>query len=422
MKLTSGKDMKLTSSMLALVPAFALTAQPVVETGSVTIAQDPDTRQVTIGYTLSGEPGVVTLDIRTNGVSIGGCHYSNAAGDVNRLIQPGDHTILWRPDKSWEGTVITDESVTAEVTAWATNTPPDYMALDLSAPYGRWYYASADAVPKGVGDRMYKSSKMLFRKIPAANVEWRIGSGTNYTYTIGTENSTPHYVILTRDYYMAIYETTQAQFEEMFPTETNPSKFKNYEESPYMPVETIRADNVCTNGNSLLNGFASLIGDPSFGLPTEAQWEFAARAGKGTQLPNGKNLSVPCDKWNPVDPNLAGIAWVNGNSKGGDGVNRAHEVGLKEPNDFGLYDVIGNVWEFCRDSWTVFPVNPSPDPDVDPVMPYYKNIVKKGGAYSDASQNRYRNTLGYRAEQAASGGSAQPYNGMRLCCDAIVIK
>ena len=77
-------------------------------------------------------------------------------------------------------------------------------------------------------------------------------------------------------------------------------------------------------------------------LPTEAEWEYAARGGDSRATYNGNINNVGC-----VDPKLNEIAWYCGNS--GD---KIHEVGLLEPNRFGLYDMLGNVWEWCHD-WYV---------------------------------------------------------------------
>ena len=85
-----------------ILSASAFAATPVVDPGSVTLAQDPLTRDVRITYTLSDAPGIVTVDILTNGVSIGAEHFQNVSGDVNRKVEPGAREIHWRkPYKTW---------------------------------------------------------------------------------------------------------------------------------------------------------------------------------------------------------------------------------------------------------------------------------------------------------------------------------
>ena len=78
-----------------------------------------------------------------------------------------------------------------------------------------------------------------------------------------------------------------------------------------------------------------------FRLPTEAEWEFACRAGTDSDVYTGDIIHPGFD---PVDPNLDEIGWYYGNLD-----YRAHDIGLKMPNEFGLYDMIGNVWEWCYD-------------------------------------------------------------------------
>ena len=79
----------------------------------MTFAQDAASKRVTIGYELEGAPAIVTVDILTNGVSIGSEHLTHMAGDVNRRVEAGAHVVSWQPCKAWRGNVVADGSVSS---------------------------------------------------------------------------------------------------------------------------------------------------------------------------------------------------------------------------------------------------------------------------------------------------------------------
>ena len=178
------------------------------------------------------------------------------------------------------------------------------------------------------------------------------------------DEKTVHQVTLTNDYYMGKYEVTQALWKTVMGS--NPS----YSKGDNLPVEEV-SWNDCQEFISKLN---SLTGK-KFRLPTEAEWEYAARGGKksrGYQYSGSSNISD--------------VAWYDGNSG-----NKTHPVGTKQANELGIYDMTGNVWEWCQD-WYYSYVSSSQTNPTGAVSG--SSRVRRGGSWSSLAKycrSSYRN-------------------------------
>ena len=192
----------------------------------------------------------------------------------------------------------------------------------------------------------------------------------------GDENPT-HSVTLTQAFYLGRYEVTQGQW--VAKMGSNPSAFQgaSYPDAANRPVEQVSWNTI--------QGYLSATG---MRLPSEAEWEYACRAGTTTAFNNGSSDDA---SW---PPRVGTIAWYLSNSG-----NQTHVVGGKAANALGLYDMSGNVWEWVNDWYdgSYYSVSPSTNP-LGPVSGAYR--VLRGGSW-DTNANYVRSS--YRAYGAPVG-------------------
>jgi formylglycine-generating enzyme required for sulfatase activity len=356
----------------------------------------------------------------------------------------------WLPKKACPGRTFAAGTIRAEVTAWPTNTPPDYMVVNLCEGQNvvRWY-ASTNALPGGFANLEYKSTKMVMRKVPAKDVVWMMGSPGKLTDPDNTTVNEPaHKVMFTGDYYIGIYEVTQSQYTNM--GGVNESLYTNEVDAAYRPAERINYETIRgkpstylwpSDGHNVRSGtpigkLRTRSGIADMDLPTEAQWEYACRAGSSGLLPDSSleftvdnvhkyaitkgSRETAVNTYDPVGAKIQG---------------RPSVVGSKLPNNWGIYDMLGNVWEYCLDQ-----MGTSTQSDrmflgsfheslakgwengavtVDPLGAQNNSnrICKRGGSHHDSYTESNCRSRGDGTHGYASGLTGKiGYIGFRLCC------
>ena len=200
-----------------------------------------------------------------------------------------------------------------------------------------------------------------------------------------SDNEKPAHQVMLSPYYIGKTEVTQELWEAVMGS--NPSFFSG---NKNRPVENVSWDD-CQVFINKLNGLTG----KSFRLPTEAEWEYAARGGK-------KSKGYKYSGSNTIDD----VAWYDTNSAG-----TTHPVSSKAPNELGLYDMSGNVWEWCSDWYGKSYYEESPEPN--PIGPEIGTLrVKRGGDWY-FSANKCR--VSYRNSNSQHYQTSE--NGLRLVLD-----
>ena len=285
--------------------------------------------KVDISYTVTGiEPKknalwtsfkVTAIDMVANTTNVA----TQLSGDLS--LEDGTHAIVW--DMNADGLTFKSSNVVFKVACETTNAL--YCVIDLSEGADATSYPVTYLSEPPIGGfnvDEYKTTKLVLRRIEAG------------TFIMGEDqNDESHRVTLTKPFFCGLFEMTQKQY--MLVTGNNPS----YNSGETLPVGdlnhyTIRGkssddtwpSSSAVTPSSFMGKLRARTG-LDFDLPTEAQWEYACRAGTTTKYSYG----------NSADSRYMWYRYVYQAT--------IHPVGAKNPNPWGLYDMHGNVWEMCLD-------------------------------------------------------------------------
>ena len=347
--------------------------------------------KVDIGYTITGADATNTALAVTM--------IDNDTGEVHTLTDAGRHRVTW--DTAVDGLDLVSSNVTATVSlvrrgsASMATERRLYCVIDLSGgPDAAWWPVSyLSSVPSGGAVDTYKTTKLILRRIPAG------------TFIMGGGSSDEsRRMTLTKPFYMGVFEVTQKQWELVMGTWPGSTPSSSYGRGGTYPAYYISYDDIrgssfgaqwpasaAVDASSFLGRLRARTG-LDFDLPTEAQWEYACRAGTTTTYYWGDSMD-------------GAYAWYDSNSD-----SKTHSVGTRLPNVWGLYDMSGNVWEWCRDWYGTLAYGTEPNGSASG---WYR--VRRGGSrfhdsdrctsssrlYSDPSYRDYGNG-GFRLVMALS--------------------
>lgn len=397
-----------------------------VSASSVTISSVtqrwPWNNKVDITYTVQGG------QTRAVGVYCGlrfaltanGQTYGFEGASIGASAEDGTHTVTWTAP---QGIVTTDASLTA--TLFSTNVPSgnDYMVVDLDSGvviYEGLFATQAESNSRYNNDA-YKTSKLVLRKVPrwsdrdvlpnavalSALTGYPTGDDVHYATIPAGENSSrlnsrkdwP----TDRDFYIGLFLVTQAQYAKVgadyTPSIAANSKcpirsvgWDDLRGSTTSPTSSISVVSASGTG-TFFQRLGYLVGNRfAFDLPTEVMFEIAERAGATTTYYWGDTFN-------------GDYVVYNGNSN-----NNLVDVGSRLPNDWGLYDTAGNVWEWCRDAAAMADLALRPNAFE---VYFGENAARRyrGGSSYDKPSN---NVGFYASRRASSNNTRDPGIGFRV--------
>jgi len=297
----------------------------------------------------------------------------------------GTYRVTWNANADG----VTNFSNAARVERALCRWAPKYLIVDLhhGTATNAFDVSYMDAPPAGVGfnTEEYKGDKMVFRLIPPGSFVMGSPSDQYARSTRGWEDQ--HNVTLTKPFYIAVFELTQKQYEYLMGVGTKNFAYKG----PYRPADTLsysmlRQSQMWPDDKSIpdyaILGVLRKKTGLAFDLPTDAQWEYACRAGSTGAFYTGTPAAANVSTWEQFVKDIGRFS-SNRNDKrcGDDDDGNTAIVGSYEPNAWGLYDMHGNICEIVTD-WIyddIVGLGQKKDP-VGPPPP--GNIIKRGGYFS----------------------------------------
>ncbi|MGD8837058.1 MAG: SUMF1/EgtB/PvdO family nonheme iron enzyme [Desulfobacteraceae bacterium] len=258
---------------------------------------------------------------------------------------------------------------------------PECEALLLCRQCGDRMMPGQDFCHRCKASQSDQREKRSILKDPVCGLEFVLVPGGTFamgdTLGQGIENEKPVHAVALDDFYISRFPVTQSQWEVL--VKENPSQFRH----PDHPVEQVTWSDACDFARKLSQMAQE---DLHVMLPTEAQWEYAARSsGKEDLYAGGDDIDA--------------VAWYDANSQG-----TTQSVGKKRPNELGLHDMSGNVWEWCQDAYQADAYERHGHRNPVAAEATGTNHVIRGGSWNlDAWSARCARRLNFRADYFGPG-------------------
>lgn len=354
---------------------------------------------VDIDYTLSGDTSGLGVSISVKDVQ-NNKNYQPTKFFEALPTTPGTHRVTWSPAADGISIISTNILVTVSLlrVADAPITPNLYYVIDLSGGPDAVNYpvTTLPAAPAGgVWPDEYKTTKLVLRRIEPG------------TFMMGGSVSTT----ITQPFYIGVFEVTGKQYSLVMGGngDMRPVVDVSYDDIRGTSAGAGWPASSLVDGGTFLRKLRAKAGLDTFDLPTEAQWEYACRAGTTSAYNNGGSTYD--------DLKILGRCKDNQSDGRGGYLSGTTVVGSYSPNAWGLYDMHGNAYEWCLD-WYGYPLAGGNDPKG--ATSDYQRVLRGGSYDFDAgycmSSERFSNPSSSRFWEW--GSDALFGYGFRICCSA----